>query len=132
MCRSTADKPLCTGSAESASFQFTLQEERFSPTRNCWTGQALALAWVESPDRSTGTTCQRGLGGFRLASDLCIVPSQAVRDALDRERCHRILALRSCVVSGRYEDYWERCAAAAGILTRAAVDSATERREVTS
>ena len=42
-----------------------------------------------------------------------------------------ILALRSCVVSGRYENHWERCAAA-GILTHDAVDRATEGREVTS
>ena len=43
-----------------------------------------------------------------------------------------MLALRSCVVSGRYEDYWERRAAAAGILTCAAVDRATEGREAAS
>ena len=43
-----------------------------------------------------------------------------------------ILALRSCVVSGRYEDYWERRAAAAGILTCSAVERATEGRVAAS
>ena len=42
-----------------------------------------------------------------------------------------MLALRSCVVSGRYEDYWERRAAAAGILTCGAAARVPEGREAT-
>lgn len=132
MCKSTANEPLCTGSAESADFQPTLREERLSPKRIGRTGPALALDWMESPNRSTGTTCQRGSAdpGYRATCVSFRCKQSAVHWTVSG--ANAILALCSCVVGGRYEDYWERRAAAAGILTRGAVDRATEGREVTS
>ena len=35
-------------------------------------------------------------------------PAQARRHALDRRRGQRLIALRCCILSGRFEDFWER------------------------
>ena len=106
------------------------------------------------PHAAESEACRLGLGYFEgnrarmrydefRAQGLCVGSGvvEAGCKTVVGERCKQsgmrwtvsgadaILALRSCVVSGRYEDYWERRAAAAGILTCAAAARVPEGQE---
>ena len=109
------------------------------------------------PHAAESEACRLGLGYFEgnrarmrydefRAQGLCVGSGvvEAGCKTVVGERCKQsgmrwtvsgvnaILALRSCVISGRYEDYWERRAAAADILTCAAAARVPEGREASS